>query len=61
MSCGSVIDDFLQGARTILWPQDAKPRARPWMTEYLITQYLILIDAIFDRHTETEQHNADKT
>ena len=54
MSCGSFIDDSLQAARTILWPQDANHRARPWMTKDLITQYLVLFDAIMDRHTETE-------
>ena len=60
MSSSSLIDDSLQRVRAILGPQDAKPRAWPRVTKDFITQNLVLIYAITDRHAETKQHNADK-
>lgn len=61
MSSGSFVDNSFQSVGAILGPQDAKQRARPWVTEDLVTQDLVLIYAIMDRHAETEQHNANKT
>ena len=60
MSCRGFDDDSLECVGAILGPQDTTPRARPWMAKDLITQDLVLVYAIMDRHAETEQHDADE-
>ena len=61
VSSSGLVDDPLQRFRAKLGPQDAEPRAPSGMAEDLVTQDLVLIEAVVNSHAETEQHDANET